>query len=215
MILVFNRGISPNGNTLYFTDATTYPITAGAREDVAVVSIAKFKASSGDVILQPAAYLAESVTSFSYDVSNRDGVIVGYFWAVPILAEQVLADGDIVFDTDSRTVKKRVAGELVSVSIDSLLQEDIDDAGTKNALILTQITIKRDDLQLIELKKAKDLDENCCEYDAYLRTLKNYNYVRSLRSGAIIDFCRGNLVNAQLKVEEGNKFADKVLAEAA
>jgi hypothetical protein len=195
------------------TDATIYSGANTERNNLGIVSLGFQKTTLADIVVEPQPYLAESVISFSYDVENKDSVYDIRFWALPLYVGQILFDGAIVYDVSDRLIKKYTSGNLSVVSIHSLLTETIPHIGSKLALVVTQLTIKRDALQLLSLEKQKDLLKNCCEYDEWEKVFRAFNYVKSLRSGAYIHFCRGNYLNAQEHLETGNDFGLNFLVD--
>lgn len=217
MTLNFNRSLSESGLILYLTDASAYSGAAPARASLGLVALATFKHSSGDVRVQPTAYLAESVESFSFDVTGKDGVWEIKFWGLPLYVGQVLAEGDVVYDVNGgRLIKKYVGGVLTEVSLESLLTDtSILHTGSKLALVTTDLTIKRDDIELSFLAVAEQYKNSICEFQEYHEAQKNFNYVRLMRSAAFINFCRGNYITAQSQIETGNSFGKSVLEEAA
>jgi hypothetical protein len=198
------------------TDASEYGGAAPERSSLGIVALAIFKASSGDVQVEPNAYLAESVESFSFNVEGKDGVWEVHFWGLPLYEGQVLAEGDVVLDIDdARTIKKYVDGALTEVSLASLLEdEDVLHSGSKMALVTTDLSIKRDEIELAFLEVAEQYRTSVCDFQAYHEAQKNLNYIRVLRSAAFIHFCRGNYVTAQKHIESGNEFGTAVLEEA-
>ena len=208
--LTFNRAISQDGKTLYFIDATEYPVSGDERSSLAVLGLAIFKHSSGDQIIAPSSYLPASVESFSFNVEGADGVYEGRFFAVPIYTGQALEEGDIVY-SDGGGLQKYVDSALVSIEVSDLLDEEVDHSGSKYALVTRDISIARDELLLAKLEKMDD--SGCCEYNEIVKAGRDYDYVRTLRQAAFIEFCRENYASAQAKIETGNSFAERALSE--
>jgi hypothetical protein len=210
MILQIERGISPNGNTLYFNVTSTIP----DRNTFAVVAYAHHKKSTGNVVVSPAEYLAETVFSFAFDVTSADGVYKIFVFAVPIYSETgTYEEGDVVYDVLARKIKKKEGDSFVEIAITSLSVQTTTHQGEKLAHVSTQATIIRDQLLLKMLAKQEDLDQNCCEYQDFLKAQTNYNYVRALRSGSVIDFCAHNLINSAKKIERAVSFGLKALEQ--
>lgn len=211
--LSFNRAISQDGKTLYFIDATEYPVGGDERASLAVFGLAIFKHSSGDQVITPSSYLPVSVESFAFNVEGKDGVYEGKFFAVPIYTEQALEEGDIVYNTEEGELQKYIDSNLVAIDVQDLLEEETAHSGSKHALVTRDISIARDELLLAKLEKQEEADANCCEYNEVIKASRNYDYVRTLRQAAFIEFCRGNYTSAQTKIETGNAFAEKALQE--
>lgn len=216
MTLEFTRSIAVTGLIAYMTDASVYGGAAPARASLALVALGTFKLSTGDVQYEPTAYLPESVVTFSWDVTGKDGVWEMNFWALPLYEGQVLAEGDVVYDLNGgRVIKKYIAGVLTEIAIASLLTDvNVLHKGQKMLLITTALTIKRDEIELILLEVAKLYQNSICEFHEYNEALKNFNYIRVQRSGAFIHFCRGNYITAQALIETGNTLGASIIEKA-
>jgi hypothetical protein len=212
MTLTFNRSINPEGTLLYCVDATVY--TDPARNALGIVALGIFKESSGDKLVHPSAYLGESVSAFTFEVAGKDGVYDIRFWGFPLYNGQILAEGNMVFVAGEQRVKKVIGGALTAIELASLLNESAPHSGSRMAIVPTDLVTRRDDLHLIKLQKQEQLHENCCEFQDFHKAKNNYDYTRSMHVGACIEFKRSNYLNAQLKIERGNEFATKALAQA-
>ncbi len=212
MSLVFNKSISQDGKTLYFTDATTeYGGDLDVRANLALVMRATYKKSDGDVDVVPVNYDPLDVATFSIDVTDTDGV---YEFEIVALIEyngQGLTTGDLVYDINDAQIKRYDGSQLNVLDFDTLLTYS-PTLFTDDALITSRLTILRDNLELRQLEKLEDYEEHVCEYNDYKRAKQDFDYVRSLRSGAIIDFCRDRKTQAQLKIETAIEFGDKAMA---
>lgn len=213
MTLVFNPSMSQDGKTLYFTDVSPYPATGpGSRDTLAIVAVMQYNLSGGFQLILPSDYLGESVVNFSYDVTSKDGVMKALFFALPLYTGQALAEGDIVFQVSNQTILQQIGPDLIEIPISQLIDnEDLLDVGDRYALIVTDLTVKRDTLLLAYLEKMKDCDAECCSYDEVVQAKKNYDYIRLMRYAAYIEFCRGNYITAQKYIEDANAFSDSAL----
>lgn len=207
--------MSVDGSTLTVIDTTTWGVGEyPARDTVALKALAIRKLSTGDSVVGANVYVEESATDISFEVTDLDAVFELYLFAIVLYTGQSTVNGDIVFDPNDRKIKKKIAGVLTEVTLESLKTEVGVPKVSTSTLVITKLTISRDNLELAVLEKLQLLTSHGCEINDYYQAQRDFNYVRSLRSGALIDFARGNYINAQLKIETGIAFASNLLAAA-
>lgn len=210
----FQLSISTNGNTLTVTDTSPWGGANPLRNTRALKLLALRKLSTGDVEIAPNVYTPETIEDFLINVTNLDAVYEIYMFSLVLYTGQGLVNGDIYYDPNDFKIKKVITGVLTEITLASLIAEVTVERATTFTLILTKISISRDNIELILLTKLQAFEIENCEINEYYTAQRNFNYVRTLRSGALIEFARGNYINAELNIESGNAFADNLLAEA-
>lgn len=218
MGMIVTKGISVDGHTLYAIDSTTeYGTILPARNTLAVLAYVVYKKLvPEDVSPSFLAYNTEETVNIPIDVTGKDGVFHIHLFAVNKWTEGALDNGDIVFDLNDMKLKKQIAGVLTEITLASLLTEAIDPdkvvaTSSTYALVTTEVTIKRDVLELEKLRLLVEYEADICEYNEYVKSCTNYDYVRTLRAAAFIEFAMPNYIAAQAKLETANVFADKVI----
>jgi hypothetical protein len=213
-VLSFKRGISQEGTTLLLTDITdTYGTDLPARDALALIPYITFQKSGGELqVISPAAHSPLDVVTFSIDVTDRDGVYYGRFYALPLYSGGDLDDDVIVFDTNDDKIKKMIDGTLTEVSVASLADEEVS-FGELNSLIQTSLVEIRNELTLIVVEKQKDAIGHVCEMDEYYQAKFKRDYVTALWYYSHIKFCAGEYAMAQQGTDTGLDFGKKALCE--
>jgi hypothetical protein len=209
MSLIVNKGISVDGFVGHILDVSPYGTTLPARNTLAVLPLVIFQSNPTESItLNVYDPLVDS--DFTFSIQNKDGVYLSYLFAVPTWTAGALNDGDIVFDLNTNTLKKRIAGVLIAITIESLLTEAIE-TGSIYHLVTTAITIKRDAAELEKLKKLEEYLDDVCEYNEYIKIKTDVDYIKTLRICSFIEFARSNYSIAHTNLITANSFADKLI----
>jgi hypothetical protein len=223
--------VNPEGNRIILKDSTgTYGETTYTLEDDTYVSslnstgygdvnpvretIANFpigfiKKMNGDERVEFESY--SSLASMEYNaIVDEDGWYSFNLISVPLVEDfNTLEIDECGYDIETGSILKRTeTGGLSSVEPWDLLHT-VYSSATVEQLFLANISVKKSEINdyLIGLYKG-DISIN---KPAITKAQHQFNVIRTILTGSIYEYCRGNKYNAQSNIEYLNKYITDIV----
>lgn len=172
------------------------------RSAVALVLVSMNKVSTGDVEKTILAYDPESAANWTIDIDNADGVYETTLFALNKWtgAEN---EGDVVYNVSTGEVQKLVSAVYVVLTAEQLLAETSPgvDSDLLTDFIVVNSTIIKNTLNREVTEALRKYTQKLCDFETVFAKQNDYNYVRTLLEGGVLQFCRGNYTLAQENIE--------------
>lgn len=172
------------------------------RSDIALVLVSMNKVSTGDVEKTIGQYDPESAANWVIDIDDADGVYETTLFALNKWTGAESA-GDVVYKVGTNEVLK-FDGTIYSVlTAEQLVAEDNPgiDSDRLTDLIVVNSTIIKNTLNKEVTEALRKYTQKLCDFETVFAKQNDYNYVRTLLEGGVLQFCRGNYTLAQENIE--------------
>ena len=172
------------------------------RGDVALILVSMNKVSTGDVEKTITFYDPETVANWTIDIDDADGVYETTLFALKKIVGGE-AEGEVAYNVGTKEVMKLVSAVWVALSAEELLAEDSPGIDTDILvdLIVVNSTVIKNTLNREVTEALSKYTQKLCDYETVFAKQNDYNYVRTLLEGAVIQFCRANYTLAQENIE--------------
>lgn len=172
------------------------------RSDVALILVSVNKASAGDILIVIAPYDPESAANWTLDIDNNDGVYESTLFALnkKTGSESV---GDVVYSVADGEVHKITDNGFTVLSGLDLLAETNPgiDSDLLTDFIVVNSTIIKNTLNKEVTDALRLYTQKICDFETVFAKQNDYNYIRTLLEGGVLQFCRGNYTLAQENIE--------------
>lgn len=172
------------------------------RSDVALILVSMIKHSTGDMQATIAAYDPESVANWTVSVDDQDGVYESTLFALNKKTGGESA-GDVVYSVADSQVQKYDGSVYTLLSAENLLLEEnpgVDEDLYRDYVVINSTVIKNT-LNKEVTDALRKYTQKLCDFETVFAKQNDYNFVRTLLEGGVLQFCRGNYTLAQENIE--------------